>query len=129
MVRLNLDLVMIRHARDHEFYKDKKISGCLYYKDDEKTHKLAAEIASIIFLFSTKILEDYLYQNPLHFDLFPAVAQMEAEVISMVKNLYNGDENACGILTSGGTESIMMSMLAYREWGRARGITEPEMYT
>lgn len=104
------------HARDHEFYKDKKISGCLYYKDDEKTHKLAAEIA-----------KDYLYQNPLHFDLFPAVAQMEAEVISMVKNLYNGDENACGILTSGGTESIMMSMLAYREWGRARGITEPEI--
>jgi hypothetical protein len=36
-------------------------------------------------------LEDYFYQNPLHFDLFPSVAQMEAEVICMVKNLYHGN--------------------------------------
>lgn len=33
----------------------------------------------------------------------------------MVKKMYNGDDNVCGLLTSGGTESIMLAMLAYRE--------------
>lgn len=53
---------------------------------------------------------------------------MEGEIISMVKKLFHGDDETCGIITSGGTESIMSAMLAYREWGKARGIEEPEMY-
>jgi len=64
---------------------------------------------------------------------------MEGEIIHMVKNLYNGnfsiklfsiltgDNKSCGIITSGGTESIMTAMLAYREWGRKKGIEEAEM--
>jgi len=40
---------------------------------------------------------------------------MEAEVIRWTLNLYNGDKDTCGILTSGGTESITLAMLAYRE--------------
>ena len=73
------------------------------------------------------VSKNYLFQNPLHFDLFPSVAQIEAEVISMVADLYNGNEATCGLCTSGGTESIMLAMLAYREQGRKRGITEPEI--
>jgi sphinganine-1-phosphate aldolase len=40
---------------------------------------------------------------------------MEAEIIRWTLNLYHGDENSCGIITSGGTESIILAMLAYRE--------------
>jgi sphinganine-1-phosphate aldolase len=33
-----------------------------------------------------------------------------------------------GLLSSGGTESIMLAVLAYREYGRTKmGITEPEL--
>jgi sphinganine-1-phosphate aldolase len=52
---------------------------------------------------------------------------MEAELIRMVCNLYSGDAESCGIATSGGTESIILACLAYREQGRARGITAPNM--
>jgi len=53
---------------------------------------------------------------------------MEAEIIRMILNLYNGDENTCGIGTSGGTESIILACLAYREKGRAeKGITHPNI--
>lgn len=45
----------------------------------------------------------------------------------MVLNLYHGDENSCGIITSGGTESIIMAVLAYREEAKARGVTKPNM--
>lgn len=53
---------------------------------------------------------------------------MEAEVVRMVINLYNGHENCCGSLTSGGTESIILAVKAYRDYGRKiRGIIKPEL--
>jgi len=53
---------------------------------------------------------------------------MEAEIIRIVCNLFNGDENSVGVVTSGGTESIILAMLAYREKGLAeRGITRPNI--
>lgn len=33
-----------------------------------------------------------------------------------------------GVMTSGGTESILMAMLAYREKARSQGILYPEMW-
>lgn len=42
---------------------------------------------------------------------------MEAEIIRWTLDLYNGDKDTCGILTSGGTESIILAMLAYRIQG------------
>ena len=52
---------------------------------------------------------------------------MEAEIIRMTLDLYNGDSNACGLVTSGGTESLFLAMLAYREQGRKKGITRPNV--
>jgi len=55
-----------------------------------------------------------LVSNPLHMDEFLYVTQMEAEIIRWTLDLYNGDKNSCGIVTSGGTESIILAMLAYK---------------
>jgi sphinganine-1-phosphate aldolase len=53
---------------------------------------------------------------------------MEAEIIRMVCNLYRGDENSCGIGTSGGTESNILACLAYREQYKVeKGITTPNI--
>jgi len=41
--------------------------------------------------------------------------------------LYNAPEGACGLVTSGGTESIFIACLAYRQQGRERGITKPNI--
>ena len=41
--------------------------------------------------------------------------------------MYNGPTGA-GTMTSGGTESIIMAVKAYRDWALdTKGITEPEM--
>jgi sphinganine-1-phosphate aldolase len=42
-------------------------------------------------------------------------------------DFFNGNENTCGISTSGGTESILFACLAYRNRGYKMGITDPEM--
>ena len=71
--------------------------------------------------------ERYCVSNPLHPDVFPAVRKMEAEIVSMVLRMYN-NPNGAGATTSGGTESIIMSVKTHREWAKAtKGITEPEM--
>jgi len=45
----------------------------------------------------------------------------------MTLNLYNAPKDACGLAPSGGTESILLAMLAYREWGRKKGIHKPNI--
>lgn len=45
----------------------------------------------------------------------------------MVCTLYNGDDKSCGLLSSGGTESIILACLAYREKALKRGVTQPNM--
>ena len=53
---------------------------------------------------------------------------MEAEILRWTLNMYNGDKDSCGIVTGGGTESILLAMLSYREQGLAeRGVTEPNI--
>jgi len=73
------------------------------------------------------VYSQFVWSNPLHFDVFPDVRKMEAEVVQMTINLYNGDSRACGAMTTGGTESIMLACKCYQELGRERGIAIPEI--
>jgi sphinganine-1-phosphate aldolase len=53
---------------------------------------------------------------------------MESEIIAMVLNLYKAPEGACGNVTSGGTESLLMAIKACRDFGKeVKGIIRPEM--
>lgn len=53
---------------------------------------------------------------------------MEAEIIRWTLNLYNGNSEACGVVTSGGTESILLAMLAYKiQAEKERGVTSPNI--
>lgn len=58
---------------------------------------------------------------------------MEAEVIAMTASMLGGGPGtaapaACGAMTSGGTESILLAVKAARDWCAAqRGVLEPEM--
>jgi glutamate/tyrosine decarboxylase-like PLP-dependent enzyme len=68
--------------------------------------------------------------NPLHLDLWPSGMKFESEIVAMTADMLGanaamaqGDE-IVGTVTSGGTESIIMAMKAYRD--RA-GIERPQM--
>ncbi len=77
--------------------------------------------------FIASIMRETIEANPLWATEFASCAQFESEIIRMTLELHNAPEGACGLAPSGGTESIMLAMLAYREWGRARGITKPNI--
>lgn len=52
---------------------------------------------------------------------------MEGEIIKMTCGLYNSKDDY-GIITNGGSESIMMGILAHRNlYAKTRGITKPNI--
>jgi Glutamate decarboxylase and related PLP-dependent proteins len=69
----------------------------------------------------------YLFGNALNPFKFPEVARFETEVVAMTGGLVNLPEGGGGTMTSGGTESILMSMLVNRERATARGIERPQI--
>ncbi|KAH8862622.1 Sphingosine-1-phosphate lyase 1 [Schistosoma japonicum] len=71
------------------------------------------------------IYKEFLWTNPVHPELFVDIRRMEAEVIRMCVTMFHGDKDACGTTTSGGTESILLACLAYRQLARERVSAHP----
>ncbi|KAI8039851.1 hypothetical protein M5D96_007276 [Drosophila gunungcola] len=100
----------------HYDWRDGRVSGAVYgYKP---------ELVELV----TEVYGKASYTNPLHADLFPGVCKMEAEVVRMACHLFHGNSASCGTMTTGGTESIVMAMKAYRDYAREhKGITRPNI--
>ena len=69
----------------------------------------------------------YLFHNALNPFKFPGIAALEADVVAWTGDLLHRTGDGGGSMTSGGTESILMSMLVNRARARARGIERPEI--
>ncbi len=69
----------------------------------------------------------YLFGNALNPFKFPEVARYEGEVIAMTGGLLHMPDGGGGSMTSGGTESILMSMKVNRERALARGVERPQI--
>ncbi len=74
--------------------------------------------------------------NALQRDMCLSMNRFESEIIAMTLDMLHGEavtahnptQKACGSVGSGGTESILNAVLAYRDWAKMeRGITQPEM--
>ena len=74
-----------------------------------------------------EVHQRYLFHNALNPFKFPEIAALEREVVGMTGSLLHLGEGGGGAMTSGGTESILMSMLVNRERARARGIERPQI--
>jgi glutamate/tyrosine decarboxylase-like PLP-dependent enzyme len=108
-----------------ERWRDGFVSGAVYHGDGEHID------------FLNRIYALNSQSNPLHVDIWPSVAKYEAEIVAMTAHMLgaeptmpNGQANdeVCGTVSSGGTESILLAMKTYRDWARAtKGITQPEM--
>mmetsp|Transcript_100513 Transcript_100513/g.181408 ORF Transcript_100513/g.181408 Transcript_100513/m.181408 type:complete len:542 (+) Transcript_100513:474-2099(+) len=111
-----LSLIDRRQELDTKHWIGGKISGAVYHGRQEH------------YDFVSKVFGKWAFCNPLHPAIHPSLRQMDAEVVQMVVNMYNGSKEACGAFTTGGTESILMAIKAYRDWGLAtKGITSPNI--
>jgi sphinganine-1-phosphate aldolase len=101
--------------QEEAHWKDGFVSGAVYHGDEEHIE------------FLNRVYAINSQSNPLHADVWPSTTKFEAEIVSMTATMLHG-ESACGTISSGGTESIMLAMKTYRDRAReTKGITRPEM--
>jgi len=98
-------------------WRSGKTWSLVYYAGEEHTN------------FLKKAHNMFFSENGLSPLAFPSLKTFENEVIAMTAGMLGGDENVSGTMTSGGTESILMAMKAYRQWARANrpSVKEPEI--
>jgi len=100
---------------EHDDWQAGRASGAVYHGDTDHID------------FLNEVYALHSQSNPLHIDLWPSGVKFEAEVVAMTGAMLGAaatDDEIVGTVTSGGTESIIMAMKAYRD--RA-GIRRPEM--
>ena len=101
-------------AAEDDRWREGLVSGAVYHGEPEHVAFLnrAYSIAS--------------QANPLHADLWPSAMKYEAEIVSMTAHMLGvpEDADAFGAVTSGGTESILLAMKAYRDQALAEGRTK-----
>jgi len=112
-------------SKEASKWKHGFVSGAVYHGDDDHIG------------FLNKVYAINSQSNPLHPDVFPSCAKYESEVVFMTAHMLGAghenrnldkDNEICGVVTSGGTESILLAMKTYRDWARDRkGINKPEM--
>jgi glutamate/tyrosine decarboxylase-like PLP-dependent enzyme len=105
-------------AREESRWREGYVSGAVYHGDEEHVR------------FLDRVYALTSQTNPLHSDLWPSITKFESEVVSMTARMLGADGEAgtFGTVSSGGTESILLAMKAYRDWAREeRGIRAPEM--
>jgi glutamate/tyrosine decarboxylase-like PLP-dependent enzyme len=108
-------------AREEDaFWETGKCSGTMYCGDHEH------------YDFMTEAFGLFAHVNALQRDMCPSATRFEGEIIAMTLDVLNGsavrDGTPAGVVTTGGTGSILHAVLAYREHAhKTRGITRPNL--
>ncbi len=102
-------LEMLRRFKEGDAnYKDSKIWSLVYYLGEEHTR------------FLNDAYGTFFSENALNPMAFKSLKRFEHEVVRMTAGLLNGDGNVVGTMTSGGTESCLLPVMAYRDRAAAR---------
>ncbi|WP_072037619.1 aminotransferase class V-fold PLP-dependent enzyme [Flavihumibacter sp. ZG627] len=111
-------LEQIKKMKEEDVHwKEGRAWSLVYYVNEEHDQLLKAASNE---LFSANCLNPFAFKS-LH--------RMEQEVVHMTAHMLHGNKDAVGVMSSGGTESILLAMFCYRQ--RARKlyprITNPEV--
>ncbi len=87
------------------------------------------------YAFLTEAFRLFAHSNVLQRDMYPSATKLEAEIVAMTASMLHGEavaahhpgERVCGVVTFGGTESLINPMLVYRQVGREKGIERPQV--
>jgi glutamate/tyrosine decarboxylase-like PLP-dependent enzyme len=105
-------------GRERARWRDGLASGAVYHGGDDHV------------AFLNRVYAAASQVNPLHADLWPSGAKYEAEIVAMTAALLGGGtvhggdpaRQVVGTVTSGGTESILLAMKAYRDRAGSRAL-------
>jgi sphinganine-1-phosphate aldolase len=110
-----LDDLAQRQAKEPDVHGN-KLFGLVYPTAREDLETLLEEVN-----------RRYLFGNALNPFKFAELAALQDDVVSITGGLLHHGEHGGGTMTSGGTESILMSMLVNRERASLRSIKRPQI--
>ncbi|MEM9068579.1 MAG: aspartate aminotransferase family protein [Myxococcota bacterium] len=87
-------------------WKDGRVFGYVYLPGEE-AERLGREVYS-----------RFLTLNALDPTVFPSLLRIENEVMAIATEHLHAPDDAVGLFTSGGTESVMLAVKAARDWAR-----------
>ncbi|HET9071933.1 MAG TPA: pyridoxal-dependent decarboxylase [Acidimicrobiales bacterium] len=90
-------------AEEDAFWETGKCSGTMYCGDHDH------------YAFLAQAFERFAHVNALQRDMCPSATKFEGEIVAMALDLFHGGPGAVGLVTTGGTGSILHAVLAYRE--------------
>lgn len=99
---------------DKEYHRG-KVSGAVYAEYEPEIQELLKTIYAKTSL-----------TNPLH-DHWPFLHKMKAEIIAWCQELLHGSSKGHGIVTHGGSTSILEACFTYVRYAKEQGIDEPEI--
>ena len=107
-------------TEEDAFWETGKCSGTMYCGDHEH------------YAFMNEAFGRFAHVNALQRDMCPSQTKFEGEIIAMTLDLFHADAvtdaTPVGLVTTGGTGSIMHAVLAYREHAaQTRGVTHPNL--
>ncbi len=108
-------------TEEDAFWETGKCSGTMYCGDHDHYH------------FMNDAFGLFAHVNVLQRDMCPSATKFEAEIISMTLGLHHGEaavaagDDPCGLVTTGGTGSILHAILAYRDHARRRAASPVPM--
>ncbi len=107
-------------SEEDSFWETGKCSGTMYCGDHDH------------YDFMTEAFGLFAHVNALQRDMCPSATKFEGEIIAMTLDLLNAGAaegtTPVGLVTSGGTGSILHAVVAYRDSAReSRGITSPNL--
>jgi glutamate/tyrosine decarboxylase-like PLP-dependent enzyme len=118
-----LDQLRATAALEDQRWEDGHCSGTMYCGDREH------------YAMVNEAFGYFSHVNTLQRDICPSMTRFEWEIVAMTLDILNGSavaghdptHRACGVITAGGTESILTAMLGYRNLAQSQGIAAPEM--
>ena len=97
-------------------WRSGKTFGAVYYPGEK--YSIAISNAYI----------KYMHENAFDPQLFSSILTMENELVQQTASLFSSNQKLFGNLTSGGTESIFLSVLSARNWSnKQKTLKNPEV--
>ena len=97
-------------------WRSGKTFGAVYYPGDKYSKAISNAYIK------------YMHENAFDPQLFSSILTMENELVQQTASLFSSNQKLFGNLTSGGTESIFLSVLSARNWSnKQKTIKNPEV--
>ena len=116
-----LEEVVAMSTREDAQADEGRVSGSIYSGDHEH------------YAFLTQIYGQFAHANVLQRDMYPSATKFESEIVAMTASMLSADaasemgDDPAGVVTSGGSESLISALYTYRERSAARGVTRPNV--